>query len=48
MRFTDECVLDENGQIHDTIRMHYRRFPVATMFIGPIDRNDNGPVGHTT
>ena len=41
MRFTDECVLDEHGKIYDTIRMRYRGFPVATMFIGPIDRNDS-------
>jgi hypothetical protein len=42
MRFTDNCLLDERGKIHDTIRMHYHGFPVATMFIGPIDRNENG------
>jgi hypothetical protein len=41
MRFTDSCVLDESGKIHDTIQMRYRGFPVATMFIGPIDRDDN-------
>jgi len=41
MRFTDDCVLDEHGKIYDTIRMRYRGFPVATMFIGPIDRDDN-------
>jgi hypothetical protein len=46
MRFTDDCVLDEQGKIHDTIRMHYRGFPVATMFIGPINRNDNSQIDH--
>ena len=40
MRFHDECLLDEVGRIHDTIRMYYFGFPVATMFIGPIERND--------
>ncbi len=44
MRFTADCVLDESGKIHDTIRMRYRGFPVATMFIGPIDRNDHRQV----
>jgi hypothetical protein len=39
MRFTDDCVLDETGKIHDTIRMRYRGVLVATMFIGPIDRH---------
>jgi hypothetical protein len=28
-------------RIHDTIRMRYRGIPVATMFIGPIERKDN-------
>jgi hypothetical protein len=46
MRFTDDCVLDEQGQIHDTIHMYYWGFPVATMFIGPIDRNDNRQTDH--
>jgi hypothetical protein len=42
MRFTDECVLDADGKIHDTIRMRYHGVPVATMLIGPIHRNDSG------
>jgi hypothetical protein len=33
MRFDDECVLDEQGRIHDTIRMCYRGLPIATMSI---------------
>jgi hypothetical protein len=45
MRFTDECVLDADGKIHDTVRMYYRGLPVATMRIGPISRKgDSGPV----
>ena len=39
MRFHDECVLDEQGRIHDTIRMYYFGFPVATMFLGPLERH---------
>jgi len=41
MRFVDECILDEQGFIHDTIRMFWLGLPIATMRIGPIhiDRN---------
>jgi hypothetical protein len=44
MRFHDECVLGEDGRIHDTIRMYYFGLPVATMLIGPIDRNVGEPL----
>ena len=40
MRFHDECLLDKDGYIQDTIRMYYFGFHVATMFIGPISRQD--------
>ena len=33
----DECRLDDEGFLHDTIEMYYWGFPVATMRIGPID-----------
>ena len=46
MQFTDTCVLDEHGNIHDTIRMRYHGFPIATMFIGPIARNEDGQSNH--
>ncbi len=39
LRCVDECLLDEAGYVHDTIRMYYWRVPVATMRIGPIARN---------
>ena len=31
LRCTDENLIDENGTIHDTIRMFFLGFPVATM-----------------
>jgi hypothetical protein len=34
----DECWLDDDGFLHDTIRMYYWRFPVATLRIGPMSR----------
>jgi hypothetical protein len=43
MHCTDHCILDAEGRIHDTIHMRYCGFPVATMFIGPIYRNDFSP-----
>ncbi len=39
LRCLDECAMDANGFIHDTIRMYFWTFPVATMRLGPIDRN---------
>ena len=39
LRCLDECLLDEAGFLHDTIRMYYCGVPVATMRIGPIGRN---------
>jgi hypothetical protein len=39
MRFTDDCVVDEQGSIHDTICMRYCGFPVAKMIVGPIHRH---------
>jgi hypothetical protein len=38
LRCWDECTIDAEGFIHDTIRMYYWGLPVATMRIGPIDR----------
>lgn len=35
----DECRLDAQGYLHDTIRMQYFGLPVATMRIGPIELN---------
>jgi len=40
LRCTDECWIDESGFVHDTIKMYFWRFPVATMRLGPIDRRD--------
>ncbi|HWX20699.1 MAG TPA: hypothetical protein VN578_12440 [Candidatus Binatia bacterium] len=40
MRCHDECVLDAQGRIQDTIRMYFFGVPVATMFIGPLERNE--------
>ena len=39
LRCLDECLLDEAGFVHDTIRMYYCGVRVATMRIGPIARN---------
>ena len=39
LRCWDECRLDAEGFIHDTIKMRYWGFPIATMRMGPIDRN---------
>lgn len=39
LRCFDECELDTQGFLHDTIRMRFWGFPVATMRIGPIDLN---------
>jgi hypothetical protein len=39
LRCFDECRLDDQGFLHDTIEMYYWGFPVATMRIGPIDLN---------
>jgi len=38
MRFTDECILDDDGFIHDDIKMHFLGIRVAEMRIGPIKR----------
>jgi hypothetical protein len=37
LRCVDECTLDDGGFLHDTIKMRFWGFPVATMRIGPID-----------
>ena len=37
LRCTDECRLDAEGFLHDSIQMYYLGFPVAAMRIGPID-----------
>jgi hypothetical protein len=42
LRCWDECTLDTEGLIHDTIKMYYRGFAVAIMRIGPIDRMNLG------
>ncbi len=39
LRFLDECWIDENGFLHDTIKMYFWGQPVATMHLGPINRN---------
>jgi len=36
LRCFDECRLDDEGYLHDTIEMRYWGLPVATMRIGPI------------
>ena len=43
LRCFDECTLDGQGRIHDIIRMYFWGFPVARMFIGPLDRNAKNP-----
>ena len=39
LRCLDECSIDANGFVHDTIRMYFWGFPVATIRLGPINRN---------
>ena len=38
LRCKDECRIDASGFVHDTIKMYFWGFPVATMHLGPIDR----------
>lgn len=38
LKCLDECRVDEAGFLHDTIRMFFWGFPVATMRLGPITR----------
>lgn len=40
LRCRDECVLDRDGAVHDTIQMSYLGIRVATMRIGPILRDE--------
>ncbi len=39
LHFLDECWIDEDGFLHDTIKMYFRGLRVATMHLGPINRN---------
>lgn len=39
LRCTDECWIDANGFVHDTIKMYSWGVPVAKMYLGPIGRN---------
>ena len=41
LRCLDECRLDDEGFIHDTITMYYWGMRVATMRIGPINRHSS-------
>ena len=45
LRCLDECLLDEEGFVHDTIRMYYCGVRVATMRIGPITRSGEAQAG---
>jgi hypothetical protein len=38
-RCLDECLVDANGFVHDTIRMFFWGVPVATMRLGPTKRS---------
>lgn len=38
LRCLDECCVDQAGFLHDTIRMFFWSFPVATLRLGPITR----------
>jgi hypothetical protein len=40
LRCYDRCSLDEAGRIHDVIRMYWHGFPVARMYLGPLERQD--------
>ena len=40
LRCYDRCSLDEAGRIHDVIRMYWYGFPVARMYLGPLERKD--------
>lgn len=42
LRCQDECHLDSEGFVHDTIKMYFWGLPVATMRLGPIRRNVSG------
>lgn len=39
LRCLDECSIDVNGFLHDTIKMYFWGLPVGTMHLGPINRN---------
>ncbi len=44
LRCADECWVDAAGFVHDTIKMYFWGIPVATMRLGPIDRNASNRV----
>jgi len=39
LRCHDECRVDAEGFVHDTIKMYFWGLPVATIRLGPIRRN---------
>lgn len=41
LRCRDECLMDADGLMYDTVRMSFWGLPVATMRLGPISRNDD-------
>jgi len=38
LRCFDQCRLDEQGRVHDNIRMYWWGFPVARMYLGPVEK----------
>jgi hypothetical protein len=41
LRGFDECTLDEDGFVHDTVRMYFCGLPVVVMKLGPIRRHSD-------